>query len=346
MMDETPRAVEPEEAPAIRILIVDDEPDFRAYAGRLCRKMGLEVVLAGDGAEALELLQEGGFDMLLADYGMPKLNGLELITHVRAAETMNGIYAVMLTGRDALALKIHALSLGYDDFLPKGCTEVEVVAKVAAAKRMLGRQRALDASAREWRMLASNDALTGVASRRFFFDEASRAVAGAQQFAVVLFDLDDFKAINDRYGHLTGDRILRDIGELFIRSTRGEDVIARFGGDEFVLMISNLTPEATHRVAGRLAQDIASLRWSVGESEISITASMGLAFSTLVTDPTLENILGTADRDLYAHKWLRKHPDATAAELYEYTKANEGARVVSMPERVDVRSAAKPAEAD
>lgn len=343
-MSDSPIRPDADDAPPIRMLIVDDEPDFRAYAGRLCRKMGLDVALAGDGAEALELLKDGGFDMLLADYAMPKLNGLELITNVRAIEAMSGIYAVMLTGRDALALKIHALSLGYDDFLPKGCTEVEVVAKVAAAKRMLGRQRALDASAREWRMLASNDALTGVASRRFFFDEASRAVSAGQQFAVVLFDLDDFKVINDRHGHLAGDRILRDIGDLFIRSTRGEDVIARFGGDEFVLMISNLTPEATHRVAIRLAQDIAGLRWTFGDAEISITASIGLAFSTLVAEPTLENILGTADRDLYAHKWLRKHPDATATELYEYTKANESARVVPMHEHVPPAPAAKPAE--
>ena len=219
----------------------------------------------------------------------------------------------MLTAHDELSVKVTALTLGYDDFLAKGCTEVEVVAKVAAARRILARQRALDADAREWRDIANHDELTRVATRRFFFEQAERHIAQKDNIAVVLFDVNDFKSINDDYGHLTGDRVLKDMGALFLRRTRSDDVIARYGGDEFVLLVLNLTIDETRAVAERLAAELASLQWHERGATIQVGVTIGMGCSSLLPDATIQQLLEVADRELYANKWLKKHPATTRA---------------------------------
>jgi two-component system, cell cycle response regulator len=231
----------------------------------------------------------------------------------------------MLTAHDEMALKIHALSLGFDDFLSKSCTEVEVVARVAAARRMIARQRQLDAAVREWKGIASHDELTGVYNRRFFFDEATRFLGEKREIAVLLFDLDNFKVINDSLGHVAGDQVLREIGGVFLRNTRHDDVIARYGGDEFVLLVADLSMEETYALAERLRTEIAAVRTPLTETTTSVSASVGIGFSSLIADATVNLILEAADRDLYARKWIQKNPPTTSDTLYEYPRSSEGA---------------------
>jgi two-component system, cell cycle response regulator len=320
----------------ICVLVADDDPDYRTYLAALARRNGLEVETAADGAEALDRLKSGDFDLLLADYEMPHLDGVTLIAAVRSLERISGLYAVMLTGHDDVAVKIEALTAGYDDFLSKRSTEVELLAKVAAARRMLSRQRALDIAAREWRDLATRDELTGVFSRRFFFDEAARHLGAGRTMGIILIDLDDFKTINDTWGHLTGDRILRDIGALFLRQTRHGDVIARFGGDEFVLLACEASLDDTRAIAQRVVDAIASLRWDAGENIIQVRATTGVGHSLLLPGANADVILDAADRDLYANKWLRKQPNATAEELYQYRRDHQS-EVVRLPDVPIVR---------
>jgi diguanylate cyclase (GGDEF)-like protein len=302
----------------IRVLIAEDDENFGMWLSAVARRLGLDVVTALDGAQALERLRGGDFDMLISDFEMPKKDGLELIAAVRAEPATSGLYAVMLTAHDRPAVKINALTLGYDDFLAKGCTEVEVVAKVAAARRMLARQREHDADAREWRDIANQDELTKVATRRFFFEQAESQMAGINRVGIVLFDVDEFKAINDTYGHLMGDRVLKDVGALFLRRTRTDDVIARFGGDEFVLLVLNLGVDEIRRVAERLTAELSELQWNVDDTTLRISVTMGIGCSALIDEPTVERLLDVADQDLYARKWLQKHPSSTAPEVYQY----------------------------
>jgi diguanylate cyclase (GGDEF)-like protein len=302
----------------IRVLIAENDENFGIWLSAVARRLGLDVATAVDGAQAFDLLRSGDFDMLISDFEMPKKDGLELIAAVRAEPSTSGLYAVMLTAHDRPAVKINALTLGYDDFLAKGCTEVEVVAKVAAARRLLARQRAHDADAREWRDIANQDELTRVATRRFFFEQAERHVAGPNNASIVLIDVDDFKTINDTHGHLTGDRVLKDIGALFLRRTRTDDVIARYGGDEFVLLVLNLGVDEIRHVAERLAAELSELQWSVDDTTMRISVTMGIGCSALIVEPTVERLLDVADHELYARKWLKKHPSRTAPEAYQY----------------------------
>jgi diguanylate cyclase (GGDEF)-like protein len=314
----------PPDPPAepIRVLIAEDDENFSVWLASIARRLGLTVITATNGEDALRKLTEAHFDLLISDFAMPRKDGLALIAEVRANPVTSGLYAVMLTAHDELSVKVTALTLGYDDFLAKGCTEVEVVAKVAAARRILARQRALDADAREWRDIANHDELTRVATRRFFFEQAERHLAQGENIAVVLFDLDDFKRINDDHGHLTGDRVLKDMGALFLRRTRSDDVIARYGGDEFVLLVHNLTVDETRAVAERLAAELSSLQWHERGATVQAGVTIGMGCSSLIPGATIQQLLEAADRELYASKWLKKHPATTRPEAYEYPDAS------------------------
>jgi diguanylate cyclase (GGDEF)-like protein len=303
------------------VLIAEDDENFRVWLSSIARRLGLTVATATNGVDALKKLAAAHFDLLISDFEMPRKDGLALIADVRANPETSGLYAVMLTAHDELSVKVTALTLGYDDFLSKGCTEVEVVAKVAAARRILARQRALDADAREWRDIANHDELTRVATRRFFFEQAERHIAEKHNVAVVLFDVNDFKSINDNFGHLTGDRVLKDMGALFLRRTRSDDVIARYGGDEFVLLVLNLTVDETRTVAERLAAELSSLQWSEDGVTMQVGVTIGVGCSSLIPDATIQQLLEVADRELYANKWLKKHPATTPPEAYEYPDA-------------------------
>ena len=290
------------------MLIVEDDENFCVWLASIARKLGLIVTTAADGVEALKALRVSKFDLLIADFEMPRKDGLELIAEVRADEETRDLYAVMLTAHDELSVKVTALTLGYDDFLAKGCTEVEVTAKVAAARRILSRHRALDADAREWRDIANHDELTRVATRRYFFEQAGRHLAAGENIGLVLFDIDDFKVINDQFGHLMGDRVLKDIGALFLRRTRNDDIIARYGGDEFVLLVHNLTVEETAAVAERLGAELSELQWVAGKSILTIGVTIGIACSSLLPQANVEQLLAAADHEMYSKKWLKKHP--------------------------------------
>jgi diguanylate cyclase (GGDEF)-like protein len=311
------------------VLIVDDDEPYCMYLRTLVRRLGCTTATASDGTEALQKLSEATFDLLLSDLEMPKLNGLELIEHVRAHPAAADIYAVMITSRGDVQSKVSALTLGFDDFLPKSAADIEVKARIASARRMLARQNAADAETARWRMLATRDELTNVGTRRTFIERATEHLTDARCIAVVMFDLDDFKNINDTYGHLMGDRILRDVGALFLSRTRREDVIARYGGDEFVLLVPDATLDEAAVIADRLAYEIGLLTWLAGTDTLRISATTGLAHSALMEKPEVDLLLDVADRDLYAKKWLRKNPPAAPEELYDY------------PSRADAASAAE-----
>ena len=321
--DQTPEPV------AVRVLVVDDDDNFRAWLSLLMRRLGFAVETADSGVSALERLTASSFDLLISDFAMPKMNGIELIQVVRATPQLAHQYAVMLTSHDDLESKISALTLGYDDFLTKSCTEVEVIAKVIAAQRMLARTRVLSAAAHEWQTIATRDELTGVATRRTLVAEAERCLAEAREIGIAVLDLDDFKPINDNFGHLTGDRILRDVGALFLKRTRADDLIARWGGDEFVLLVRDLPIDDVAGAADRLVHEVESMQWTTGDVMFRVGVSGGVAHSSLLDSPTLEQLLGVADRDLYAKKWLKKHP-GERPELYEYP--GRGARIFTLEE--------------
>jgi two-component system cell cycle response regulator len=317
------RAVPEADRQPLRLLIVDDDDHYRAYLAVLTRRLGFEVDMAPDGAAALECLAHHAYDVAIVDQQMPRMTGIETIARIRADESTKALYVLMLTAREDLETKLTALDAGFDDFVTKTALEEELVAKLTAGGRIAARQRTMDVAIRELYGLATRDELTGVFNRRFFIAETERLLAAGTAINIVLFDLDGFKLVNDTYGHLAGDRVLRDIGALFHRNTRPEDIAARFGGDEFVLAIPQLDIGSTERIATRLVAEITALEWAAGESRFRVGVSSGVASSRLLTAPSLPQLFNAADRDLYKNKWVRKHPELRP-ELYVYPDSGPG----------------------
>lgn len=313
----------------LQALVVDDHAAYRTYITILLKRAGFQVTAFGDAAEALAALaQKPDYHLLVVDSEMPRMSGLGFISAVRAHDQIGDVYAVMLTGRSDVETKLSALRLGFDDFITKASSEEEISAKLSAARRLVSRQHRLDERLRELYGLATRDELTGLFNRRFFFAEAERLLSEGV-VNLVFFDLDEFKRINDSYGHLAGDRILRDVGSLFMRRTRMEDLIARYGGDEFVMLVPGLDPSEVERLARRIGEEIASEQWTFGIDTLRIGVTTGIACSSLLDRPTVAQLLSAGDRDLYKNKWIRKNPDVDP-RLYRYDQGRD-ANVVELP---------------
>src|SRR5579872_7414687 len=257
-------------------LIVHGEPGERARIAVLARRAGFAADEASERNGALSLLAHAPYDLLLLDGDLEGVDAVDLIGTLRAGEKTRNLYAVRIAPPDS-DRDVTALTAGFDDCLSAAASDLEIAACLAAARRIGLRQRAFDRAISELYGLAARDELTGVFNRRFFLFEAERMLRKPEPLMLMLFDLDGFKRINDGYGHLTGDRVLRDVGALFQRYTRPDDLLARFGGDEFVMAVSGVSAEDAKRIASRLIGEIGKLRWTAGGREIIVGVSVGFA---------------------------------------------------------------------
>ncbi|HEY5611629.1 MAG TPA: response regulator, partial [Thermoanaerobaculia bacterium] len=195
------------EAEAIRVLAVDDDPFYLRYIARLLGRLGFQVRGVTCAEDALSTMESEEYDLLLMDLKMPGMNGIEAIQQLRTVGNSNHIYSILLTANEAFSTRIRALECGFDDFILKTSSEIEVLAKLRSATRLVIAQRSLQTENRELYRMAFTDPLTGIPNRRYFFDHAEELLAGRTRLlTVVLYDLDDFKRINDVHGHITGDR--------------------------------------------------------------------------------------------------------------------------------------------
>jgi len=315
-------------------LVVDDETSYRTYLTSLAEKLGFVADAAVDGAAAIAMLSNARYDLLVMNCETRDLNALEMIAQVRADDVTRNTYTILVAATDDPERKLSALAAGYDDFLVKSAPELSIVAALVGARRLIARQHSFDEVVRDLYGLASRDELTGVFNRRFLMAETDKLLRQGAPVTVVLFDLDNFKSINDTFGHLVGDRVLRDVGALFQRRTRPEDLVGRYGGDEFVMVVTGSPFYLVETVAGRLVQEIGKLEWTVApSSQFSVGATIGLGSSHFLTDANLAQLLDAADRDLYKNKVEGKRPNPKPS-----VPSPAEDRVVPLPPRVEDRA--------
>jgi len=291
---------------ALRALAIDDDPDYLAYISSLLRSLGLRVQTACRGDEALALLRGEEYDLLVVDLRMPSLDGMETLQRVRNEREFRGLYSVLLTGDDSSETRLAALDGGFDEFVSKSTERLELLALLRSASRVIKRQRKLKRENEALRELATTDPLTGIANRRYLFDRLNQMLySGIRPINVALFDLDDFKIINDTHGHMVGDRVLADIGSLFQKQTRFDDVIARYGGDEFALLVPTLSPSEALAIAERLGRQVAALQWPVGSETLQVGVTVGLVSTAVTGDLDPEELFALSDANLYEKKRAR-----------------------------------------
>jgi two-component system, cell cycle response regulator len=282
-----------------RVLLVDDSVVVhRLLQARLKHEdIALETCLSG--AEALERVKGNPPSVVLLDLQMPDIDGFEVLRRLKDSAATHNLPVIVLSGRTGSEDKVAAFDLGATDYVTKPCDMAELRARLRAALR----------TERLMRLLAERaevDGLTGLANRAAFNKRWAEKVAEVQRYkcalCMAMIDADHFKRINDTYGHPAGDQVLQTIAQLIQQECRTPDVVCRFGGEEFALIMPNTAPADGAGVAERIRASIAQVVWP-RHPEHSVTVSIGLA-GTAANGPCVpaEQWLDMADKNLYQAK--------------------------------------------
>jgi diguanylate cyclase (GGDEF)-like protein len=300
----------------MKVLIVDDSPTIRAALRGLVEQMGHSVIDAEDGSKALVIYREDRPDLVLIDVVMPVMDGYDAAREMRQIRPDEWVPIIFLSSKEADQDLDRAIEAGGDDYLVKPVSFVVLNAKIRALQRiestrvkLLETSRELAAANRELENLSRQDGLTGIANRRYFdsylLTEMKRASRERQPLALILADVDYFKAYNDYYGHQAGDDCLRQVATaLKSVGKRPADLAVRYGGEEFAIVLPGTSLEGGVDVAKSLARaieamSIAHVRSGVGDK---LSLSQGIASLVPANDTKPESIIELADQALYQAK--------------------------------------------
>ena len=255
-----------------RVLVVDDEEPILGMIQQWLQPWGLQVFTLNDSRQFLNTLRVVAPDLLILDIEMPHVNGLELCQVIRRDPNWSNLPILVITACQDVETKRQVFTVGADDYLNKPIIEPELIARVL---NRLERSRLL-------RTLAEIDPLTQVANRRKSTQDLTRLLGLAQRhhqfFCFALLDIDHFKQVNDNYGHAMGDYVLHRLGQLLRSAFRDEDVVGRWGGEEFVIGLYGSTQtEALKRLRQLLAEWQRQLFTAIDQRQFNVTFSAGIA---------------------------------------------------------------------
>jgi len=235
--------------------------------------------------------------LVLCDYRMPIKDGLEVLKEIRDAGDKNQIGVLMMTSPSENVNGAIFLKNGANDFIAKPFVKEELICRV---NNLIEAMENINQIAD----FANKDFLTGVYNRRYFYDNMNEYVAYAEEraepYAVAMLDIDHFKEINDACGHDSGDRVLKTLAKKLIDETKNGDLIARFGGEEFCIVLKNVSNEEAVKFFVNLRASIANCKVQLKKEQIKFTVSIGVAFGR--SDYRLDELLELADEALYRAK--------------------------------------------
>lgn len=280
------------------VLIVDDDPAMLRLLARWLQVAGYEVRTASDGNEAKVAIEARCPQIVVTDWEMPGFDGHELCRWIRAQTLPHYVYLMLLTVRGGLEDLVRGFESGADDFLKKPIDRNELIARLRSAGRVLDLEQRLS-------ILARCDALTGLPSRRTFFEFLQREWSRSRRYhfplSCVMVDIDYFKRINDLYGHAAGDEVIRRVGECLADGCRNSDVVCRYGGEEFCLLLPETNEDNAAIWANRMRQRLSELVIEFGEQKLHITASLGVA-QRMDDTASPEQLVDMADQALLVAK--------------------------------------------
>ncbi|HWL82783.1 MAG TPA: diguanylate cyclase [Roseomonas sp.] len=276
------------------ILIVDDDPLLaEAYAMAL-RQAGMQATALSEPGRTLEAITATTPDLIVMDLQMPGIDGIELARVIRQTRRHLSLPVLFLSAEQDTARQLLARRLGGDDFIPK---PVDLGRLVTLVRLRAERARAL-------RAVMESDSLTGLLNHARFKErlalEIDRSRRDGSALSLALLDLDHFKQINDRHGHLMGDRVIRSLARSLQKRLRRTDVIGRYGGEEFAVLLLGTAPEAAQTVIDQVRARFSALAFDTEQSRFSVTFSAGIAGQEV--GAKAETMISAADAALYAAK--------------------------------------------
>jgi diguanylate cyclase (GGDEF)-like protein len=287
----------------LRILVSAGE---RLLQDTLAR-WGYEIAVAADGHEALQLLrQKDPPKLAVLNWEMEKLSGPEVCQHLREGGIEPYIYVILLTNESRKDELLEAFDHGADDYLVKPIDGYELRAKLIVAKRILDLQDRLICMREDLRAQATHDGLTGLWNRQACMDVLARELERAERekkpVGVIMADIDHFKQVNDDYGHLVGDAVLREVAARLRRAARAYDAMGRCGGEEFLLILPGCDAGTVLNRAEEIRASVSNQIISMPEGNILVTLSMGATASSATAQEDSISILKAADAALYRAK--------------------------------------------
>ena len=288
----------------MKVLVAEDDLTSRTILTAILQKWGYEVVPAVNGEKALEILHQPDAPRLaLLDWSMPGLSGVEVCSHLRKNQTNDSIYIIILTAKSEKKNIVEGLNAGANDYIVKPYDNDELQARINVGRRMVEIQSELENAKSALIREVMHDSLTGVYNRKAILNllekELSRTKRNGGLLSVCMCDLDHFKKINDKYGHQTGDEILKGFTKLVNANLREYDLIGRYGGEEFLIIIPCGDPEKVMDF-GRLCKLISDSKIKTRSGDISVTVSIGITQS--YGNDSIDKILTEADNALYKAK--------------------------------------------
>lgn len=291
---------------AMKILVAEDDPITRKLILRTLKEQPQQLLSAGDGVEAWEIYEQERPELIVTDWLMPGLDGLELLKRIRASNQDRSIqpYILMLTAKAETSDLKAGFDEGASDFISKPFQPIELTARLGVGIQNQTLARELEQARRESEHLALTDPLTGLMNRRALLDmlrtDEDRALRGRQPLSVILTDVDRFKSVNDDYGHNTGDRALQVVSDALRAGVRTGDHVGRWGGEEFLILLPDTDLIQAAEVAERCRTLLTrqQVRCDDG-SMMRISSSFGVASADGVQRPDVMELVNQADKALY-----------------------------------------------
>jgi len=288
------------------VLVVDDSPVYRKLVEQVLSSENYRLLFARDGAEAMELYQQSSPSMVVTDWMLPDFSGLELCQRIRGDTTRDYTYIIVMTSNTEKGSVVQGLEAGADDYLTKPFDPSEMLARVAVGRRIIQLNRELAAKSRKLEEAARTDPLTGLPNRRAIEEWAAKQLRGAARHGfplwVALGDIDNFKSINDSFGHDAGDIVLKTFAELLKKSTRASDMCGRLGGDEFLLVVTHVGPEDIEATINRFREQFAVLSFPLQGQSVRVTSSFGISGFSSNEVEEFTSLVRKADQMLYEAK--------------------------------------------
>ena len=291
------------------MLIIDDSPLLRQKVIESLRNANLFVNYfeANDGFSAIKLLSREDIDMIICDVTMPGMDGFRLMELINKEKRFDDLMVIMLSSNRKIYDKIKGLESGAIDYLTKPFHPHELSLRVSILLRMKSLQKELKAKIAELEHVTVVDSLTGLFNQRYLYDTLRREYNRSDRFnlklSLIIMDIDNFKDINDTFGHQRGDEIIKEVAKLLQVMLRGYDFAVRYGGDEFIIVLSQNTVIGSHIVAERIRALISDnpLLIELNGGRL-VTASIGVSTFPDDTKEGCDALINIADQALYRAK--------------------------------------------
>lgn len=300
--------------PGAKILIIDDSPTLRSEVIKVLKSTGLfsEFIEANNPTEGFKiLLERNNIDIVLCDVVMPGMDGFKFLAMKMARPEFSDIPVIMLTSQGEVKDKIKGLEEGASDYLTKPFDPGELVARVKAHLRIKYLQDQLKRTNEKLVELSIRDVLTGLFNRRHFMEllekEFDRTLRYGSKLSFLMIDMDHFKSINDTYGHITGDMVLVEVAKVFLKGLRKNDVVGRYGGEEFAMILPGIDLNGTRVVAERYRSQIENIQIHTQSGTLKLSVTIGCSFAPHEKIKTINDLINLADDALYRGKKLGRN---------------------------------------